>query len=327
MNMKIKMLALVALAALVSGNGLTAQTVGYVTRTVNAGQGALICTPFDQVPATFTGLTSGVIEGVSATSFTDNQGAWATNFATAAAPFYVKMTNGAAAGRFFRIATASNTATVANLFAGELSPVTAGVVNGDAYEIIAGKTLKTFFDLLDVNQGTAANNATTDNVFIINASGGFAGPYFRNTSGAWRLGAAPSDNVVIRPDVGLYYVRKNANGNLVIPVSGNVPDENSKIAINNGASTLASTSFPVDTTLLNSGIQTTPTWASTNVDSVYILNETTGIWNRYFWNGTAWRLGAAPANNTVILAGQAVLISKGTGTFGTTSIYSRAKPY
>jgi hypothetical protein len=320
MNMKIKSLALATLVALASANGLTAQTVGYVTRTLNQNTTNLISIPFDQPPATFTGLTAGVLEGVTGTSLTDNDAAWAVNFATAANPFLVKITSGAAEGYYFRVATTNNTATVVNLFAGEKNPATLGVLSGDSYEIIEGQTLKKFFNLIAVNEGNAS---TGDQVVLLN-NGTFAGPYVRGTNGNWVVGFNASNDVLIRPETGVYFTRRNTGGALTIPIAGVVPTEDQRVIVGNATSNFVNLAFPVDTTFLASGIQNTNGWTNgASGDKLIVLNN--GTFTQATFNGTNWVDGFNNRNATPILAGQPVYIIKSSASG--TSVLTRPVPY
>jgi len=318
-TMTTKFKFLFASLALASITTLSAQTVGYVSRTLNPGTANLLSVPFDQPPATFTGATSGTFETISATSFTDNEAGWAVNFASAANPYFIKITSGVGAGLYFQAANGSNTSTVVNLLAGEQNPTTLGIVAGDTYTILLGQTIKKFFTGIAVNQGTST---TGDQVFLLSNST-WVGPYAQNVSGVWKSGFLTVDDQVIRPDTGLYFFRRNLNGALTITVSGVVPSVNQRYELPNATSNFVNTTFPVDTNLLASGIQNISGWTST--DRVFIFND--GTWASATWNGTAWKDGFLTVNTRAILAGQPVFIVKNSGAAGTRTAYNRAVPY
>jgi hypothetical protein len=84
--------------------------------------------------------------------------------------------------------------------------------------------------------------------------------------------------------------------------------------------------FPVDITLLESGIQLAS--ELTSDDLVYSLSSL-GTWNKYFYDGTNWRKqgrGSPLSDSVVISSGSGVLILKGNDASSDTSIVTNL-PY
>src|SRR5690606_28157352 len=118
----------------------------------------------------------------------------------------------------------------------------------------------------------------------------------------------------LRPDGGILYNRLAAS-DLELTLSGRVSTTARKTAVRNSNTTILSQNWPLDVTLLDSGIQNIPTWtaaASANTaDEVEIIKE--GISSRYWFNGTAWQknaFGFPVADGEIIPAGSAILLKQ-----------------
>jgi len=316
---------------------LSAQTVGYITRTVNPSSQNIFSLTFDVEPSSFVGVTSGVITSVASNSLTVTGAGWTTNFATTALPYFVKITSGTAKGAVYRVATANNTATTLNLTSINTNTPninTRGINAGvDTFKIIEGKTLKTLFTGLDVFGTTSS--ATAD-VIYINNTGSYES-YFYNTSvSQWRpTSGAPvsADNVVINPQAGFIYLRRG-NTALNLIFAGTVPTDDLNVPVNNTGNTMVSGTFPIDTTLGALNIQNTPGWVShsgsvtkPNADKVFIY---TTSWAGYVFDSVDNRWEPTgpniPANAAVVSAGSPVLLVKVGATAGA-AIATRTTPY
>lgn len=335
MKTKMKMLAMVALAAIASSTGLNAQTVGYVTRTVAAGS---IATPtatafsltLSRSPeSTFVGPTAGALTGVGTNTLTDSTATWATNFTTttAAQPYVVRITSGTGAGRTYRISASTSTqlTVVNNGFT-----LSSDINVGDTYEILLGETLATMFNVADVLGATSSANA--DNVSLFNGTS-WSTFYYNSTAGQWRSGALPTNrsNEYISPESGFIYTRRGGTP-MTILSTGLVPYGAFQTEVSNTTASFLGGIYPTDTTLGALNIQATPGWVSTTAaatsDKVAIFNGTS--WTQFYYNSTAsqWRSGVLPTNRSgeVVLAGTPVLLFRVSPSAGTATL-TRNVPY
>ncbi|MDX6766828.1 MAG: hypothetical protein SFU85_08550 [Candidatus Methylacidiphilales bacterium] len=333
MNIQFKSLTLAAIVALASANGLTAQTVGYLTANVTAGSIATPSTTVfsitfnDELPSGFVGQGTGTLTGVTSNTITNSSAAWTSGFVTASTPYFVKLTSGSAVGRVFRVTSA--TSTTLTLTVGSLNLTTLGVTAGNTYQLFPAETLDTIFSTLAVSGNTTS--ATSDNVLLFNGTT-WNSYWFNSSVSQWRLGAIPTNQgtTVVSPETGLIYLRRGATSMSILS-SGVVPSTSIPTEISNGATTFLGSLYPVDTTLNNTNIHTTPGWVSgtsaTGTDKVLIWNGSS--WNSYWRHSTlnVWRLGAIPtAQNPTIVGGSPIIISKATPSAGS-STYTKALGY
>ena len=89
--------------------------------------------PLDDTSATPIGQRAAKIESFTATTITRSAGGWTGNLASPAAPWAVRLTSGAAAGKLYDIS--ANTATTLTLSGATLT--TLGVATGDSFELVA----------------------------------------------------------------------------------------------------------------------------------------------------------------------------------------------
>jgi hypothetical protein len=286
----------------------------------------------------------GVITGVTgpsgspANTISNSNAGWtAGQLSVQATPYLLQITSGTATGRTFLISTSTaNTSTGVTIDGTDLvntDLTTLGIAVGtDTYQIIPADTISSVFGTpasTGIQGGATSTGA--DQVQLLAVSGGsWTSYYYNTTSSQWlRVGPPiPSNNVVIRPDTGVLYVRIPTTP-LTLTLLGQAPAVPRQAVVSNTGVTVLSTSFPVDTTLGNSNIQNTPGWAtaatSSNADSVQIFN---GSWTSYFNNGTNWvRVGPPIVSNGVAIpAGTAVLLVK-RGTATGQNILTQALPY
>lgn len=289
--MKLKIIPLTALAALVASSSLQAQTPafskpsGYVTESLQQG--------FNLIGLT---LHSSPIATGTISTVTPNSVTVSSSITPTAGAFYIlELNSGAAAGGIQEVpasAISGSDITVTQ----DLSAM--GVVAGDAFTLRKAPTLEEVFGTTNSVLKKAATPGVADLVWLPNGTGGYD-RYFLNTLNAWRNaagGAAPNTPIVYVD--GFFVQRKDAAVNLVI--TGQVKTTPTMISITPGFN-LVGTSYPVGTTLQNSGLDVIMKKAATPgvADLVWVPNGSGG-YDRYFLNTlNAWRNaagGAAPAD-------------------------------
>lgn len=336
-------LALVGLGAVSASAQSNTIPAGYFTVNIAAGLGtsgvlSVVSFPL-QGTATNAGQMVGQITGVTSNTISNSNAGWtAGQLSVAATPCLLQITSGTAAGRTFLISTATaNTSTGVTIdptdLPNNLDLTTLGIVVGtDTYQIIPADTISSIFGTPATTgvQGGATSTGA-DQVQLLPVSGGaWASYYYNTTSSQWlRVGPPiPSNNVVIRPDTGVYYVRY-ATTPLTLMLLGQAPAVGRQAVVSNTGITVLSTNFPTDTTLGASNIQNTPGWVSAatsaTADTVQIFN---GTWLSYYNNGTNWiRVGPPIVSNSVAIpAGSAVVLVKRGSTAGQ-NILTQALPY
>jgi hypothetical protein len=312
----------------------TTDPVGFVTVNVAAGTGtarttSFVSIPMLETPAEFTGQAAGQITGVTASTLSNSSAGWAPGaLSSAAAPYLIQLTSGAAAGRMFLISSASaNTATTVTINADDVaqgSLDTLGIAAGNTYRIFPCDTLSSFFGAgtATATQGKVLGGATArvaDNLTLV--VNGLPKTYFYSTTlNRWaenRPGTPDASNVALRPYYGVQYSRLAAvDGNFV--ATGTVPTSARSVAIKNSGVTQLSVYWPVDnTTLAGLGLQTITGWvsgANARVADTVILQTSAGaVPKTYLFNGTNWvenRPGFPVSNTVVIPLGASVQVSK-----------------
>lgn len=275
----------------------------------------------DDATAPSAGIRAGRIESFTATTLTNNAGGWTGNLANPAAPWAVRITSGASAGKLLDVA--ANTPTTLTLSGADLTAL--GLVAGtDTFELVAMDTLGTLFGSNTLLGGTSA--ATADNVQV--RSGASWLVYFYDTNlGCWRRTIGPatnSNNVLIRPGTGVQIVRRGPA--LALTFTGRVPATAFRTTINNASSTVIHAGFPTSTSLGALAVQTLlPGWSA--ADTVSLFNGT--AWVSYSFNGTSWQPATgAPANSDALAipAGALLTIQRPGAAAGTTDLV-RLLPY
>jgi uncharacterized protein (TIGR02597 family) len=316
-------MAVVAALAVVSASAF-ATTVGYNSTSVPSGTTGVFSPTFDNVADSGTIGTSGgtLTAAPTTTTLTDGGSTWNTDFATSASPYLVKMTSGSAVGRFFNIT--SNTGTVLTV---EGDPLTAGVANGDSYQIVQGHTLASFFANTSVLGGTSSTTASADAIFLY-VSGSWINYYYDTDNNQFqRVGfSASADNIAISPTSAILYLNRDSTATTIVN-SGTVAETSFAAPIGTGTNWVSS-GYPTDQTLADTGLESTTNWISsssddaTGADRVFIYLG--GSWVQYFFNSTAgeWRRVGFTSNagTTNIPAGTPFLIIKG----GSAGVYTRA---
>ena len=304
--------------------GVTTVPLGYLKATLPTGATTAFGLPLDGLGATPIGLRAAKIETLTATTLTQSLRAWTGNLANPAAPWALRLTSGAAAGKLLDLAantTTSLTVTGADLLA-------LGVVPGDTFELVPLDTLGTLFGAGTFQGGTSSANA---DVVQLRSGTAWLAFYYDTTLGFWRRTsgtATNANNVVLRPGAALLVLRRAASLTLTFP--GRVLGTAFRTPVNNAGTTGTTTGFPTDTTLAGLALQTRlPGWragtATATADSVGLYSGT--AWVPYLYNGSNWQTAAGVNADALSLpAGTVLLLQRPGATAGTTDL-TYNKPY
>ena len=299
----------------------------------------------EDMPNTFAGSKAGRITAVGTNTITAAGANWAAgSLSTAAAPYLIEITSGAAEGLMLLISTTTaNTSDTVTIDANEMVragnlqnlEIATGEGSGDTYRIWPVDTLGSFFgtpETTGIEGGTSPANADT----IILAVNGSSTTYFYNTAvtpGRWSrvgLGSPDASNVPIPPYAGVQYARLGTTP-LEYTVIGRMPVGMRKVAVKNSGTTLLSPYWPVRQTLGSLGLHDLPGWSSaaSAAEADTVVLSAGGSATTYFHDGSNWRrvgLGSSNANDTVVAAGTSVLINKRGNAPGFTT-YQHSAPY
>ena len=318
--------------------------LGYLILTAAAGTAAgatpsVLAFPL-QALAGAAGQVAGPVTGVTASTITNANAGWAAGeLSQEAAPYVLRFNSGSAAGRSFLLSTiTANTATTVTLDPTDAlgtDLTTLGIAAGDAYQLVPANTLAGVLGNPASTGvlGSAAGPVQCDLVQLLQP-GGWISYYFDNASGHWRRASPPqtvADNVVIRPDTGVIYSRF-APSVLSITLTGAVPSVNRQAGVFKSGPTALANAWPTDLTLGTSSIQTMPGWISGPApgvaDTVRVYVPAAG-WSQYYFDGTNWRLGAAPntvSDDVALPAGTMVIVNK-VGSAPGQALLSQVLPY
>ncbi|AHF93341.1 hypothetical protein OPIT5_27110 [Opitutaceae bacterium TAV5] len=332
--------ALVVLAtALPAQDGLISdQVVGYLPAVIRAGTGTTKTWTVLSLPLTITPGTqiTGRITALTANTLTDAGADWSAGaWSTPAAPWFIRITSGASAGRSFLVSTTTpSTATTLTLDESGTADLTTLSIatgeEGDTFGILAAETLSTLFPAgSGVLGGSDVDNS---DVLQIIRSGISITFYYDALAGHWIEAASGADasDTVIPPDSALLYGRL-ANTPINLTLAGAVQGDDRRAGVKSSGLTLLSNAWPVPVTLAESGIQNLPGWVSasspSSADQVQILAS--GVWKKYFHDGTRWRqatLGNPVKDTEIIPAAAGVLINR-TGSTAGSVIFHQTAPY
>lgn len=326
-------LAVLSGAALFVSSHLAAESVstnpvGYSTWTINAGTGTArtfttLALPLYQPTSSIDGVTAGVIASVGSNSFTVSNAGWtAGGLSTAAAPFCLRITSGAAEGRNLLISASvvnsTDTLNVDLFQSGVVDLTTIGVVAGvDTFELIECDTLSSLFGA-PVEGGIigGVDFASSDNIYLF-VNGAWSKFYYDTGLLRWTKfsrGSPDASNQVVLPDAGVLFSRiEDQTSSLVI--TGTVPSTARLLTVNQAGLTVVGSSWPIDITLAEAKFDEISEWQSSTdaslADLVFILSD--GAWQRYYHDGVNWlkkSRGTPLSNDVVIGSGSAVLLLK-----------------
>jgi len=324
--------------ALHAQESLLSETVGHLPASIRAGTGnakayTVLALPL-AIPSGASWRSQGRLTAITTNTFVDATKDWTPGqWSAPAAPWFIRITGGAADGRSFLLSTtAPNTADTLVLAPSETTDLTtlgiAAGQSGDTYELFAAETLASVFPA-----GSGAHGGTgvadSDSIQIIR-DGVVSTFYFHAGSGLWRDASTDADasDTVIHPDSALLYGRLAATP-LDLSLLGVVAGPDRRADVKNSGQTLLANAWPVPLTLADSGIQNLPGWVSAaapgSADKVQLhLN---GVWQNFFHDGTRWRQIARgnPIRDTQLIpAGSAVLINRLGSAPGSTTLHQTA---
>ena len=185
-----------------------------------------------------------------------------------------------------------------------------------SYRICRANTLGSLFGTDTVSFLTHASASNADNIYAWN---GNSWTTYHHNGTSWQSPATAfgghANNTVVYPDEGLFVLRR-AETDLVITLSGTVPDKPQISTVAGGRLTFVSSRYPVGTVLNDLGFHQLPDWltdaSSSNADVVYLWNGATDTWISYWHNGLTWQSPATVfggnANNDPISAGTALFV-------------------
>lgn len=313
-----------------SAQSVTTVPVGAVTLTIAAGTGTVrnaTVASFPLSSSTVTsGLVGGVISSITSNTITCTGAGWvASDLSQPALPYIVKITTGAAAGRVFLVtANTVDTITInasdgASNTAVDLTQLGVNVGSGgDKFQIENADTLLTVFghgntDGANVPLGNV-NPSLADTVQV-NIANSYQTFYYDPAQSAWinLVSEVPSNNLIIRPDSAVIYNRlKNTSFSLTL--TGTVPVVNRKAVVRSGQTTLLSSYWPVDKTLVSVGLHQLSGWvANANPNFADLVQIRQGSsWQTYYYDGSNWinLVSEVPSNNLTIAPGSGLLIKK-----------------
>lgn len=312
---------------------------GYVTTTVAAGTGTSYALTAMSLPMhrpfQGQGQLTGCIEYIFGNTITNydtaSNGYWLSgSFAKAASPYAIKITNGSAAGRLFRITANSSNRVTVDTQGSDLSDLGITIWE-DTYEIFPVHTILSVFGTpATTGVKDAAVYTQADLVMILN-NGVWIKYYYNTAAACWKqVGPdANANNTPILPDTLVVYNRLTKTP-LTFTTSGRVPATQRMTSIANGGLAPLANGWPISLTLATSGIQSLPGWVastnSNNADIVQIL--VSGAWRKYYHDGAIWReVGSKVASdNLAIPAGSGMVISRKSTDSGNT-LLTQPVPY
>lgn len=320
------------LAACAFAQTATTTPVGFMKFTIAGGTPTAPATTAISVPlhdvGGVSGLSSGAISAIGATTITVNSAGWTAGaLSVAAIPYAVCIKSGVGEGATLKIT--ANTDSVLTVEVASLSSL--GVVAGDRFEIIPLDTLWTFFGSNTLLGGTSATDA---DVVYLSSGGAWVGYYFNTSRGFWvRTTGATSINrndTTLQPASGILIERRAAATEIV--ATGTVPSMKYRASVANSGNTLIHSGFPTDVTLGSLAVETLlPGWVSNSsavtADWLYVMQA--GAWVSYYNNGAHWRRTTGPdvdRSTVSIPAGSPILLFKKGTAVGATDL-NRALPY
>jgi hypothetical protein len=263
--------------------------------------------PIYDVPAA-TGITTGVISGVTATTVTVANAGWTSGaLVLPGFPYAVRFLSGQSEGLTLTIT--ANTSDTLSVTGVNLS--TLNVAAGDRFTVFPIDTLNTLF-----GSSTLLGGATPADADIVTLSGTLEISYYYSTSrNSWLRTSGPTTDrgaTPILPHTAVSITRKS--GSVPLVFLGQVPTSRAMISVANSGSTYTNTGFPTAVTLGTLAVQSKIAgWVSsatpTSADLVGINSG--GIWSYYFHNGANWQRTSGPATNrdsVSIPAGAAIQI-------------------
>ncbi|MDQ8194433.1 hypothetical protein QEH59_08345 [Coraliomargarita sp. SDUM461004] len=350
MRTLLKTFALLSSAALCSLSTLSAVTtdpVGYVTWTIEEGTGnarniSPLGIPLYMPSDNVTGISRGVITGVSSDNITVAGAGWlAGELSSEAAPYIIRITSGLASGRNLLVSTDASEANTTDtltidLVASDVDVLTSLDINVgvDTFELVECDTLLSML-------GTPSDGAiiggsdfdSADNIWLLDYSGSWKKFYYDTDVDSWVRnirGFPAANNEPLLPDNGLLVLRQATQTTELI-LTGTVPSLGRQMTINKAGLTVLANSFPVDMQLSDVGLESIPDWESSSdadlADIVFVRDGNS--WKRFFHNGSEWVenvRGFPNSDDFMIAIGSAIIVQKKTATSSDVT-YTQVLPY
>ena len=300
---------------------VTTVPVGAVTLTFPQGNSCHSITLEDN--QAYVGTVASVTpNSISVSTSTLTNGA----YATAAAPYVLRLSSGALAGSTFQI-TANDTVSL-TLNTNNLDISTLVTAN-DKFGILPVDTLGTLFGTTTVPLQTGSSATTADNIMIWSGTAWFT--YYHNGTNWRRSGSlANQNNTVLSPDFGFMVIRR-AIEPLSLVLTGRVRNEAARLSITGGASTFIGNAYPVDQKLSTLPFASMSGWAkassATSADKVLVWSGS--AWLTFYNNGSNWKMSGSLANQNdyIIKSGTPLYVIRGSLVAASESFASFNLPY
>lgn len=293
----------------------TTVPVGRITCTFTGGRDNAFSVPLLLPIGEIVGHPAGFISSVGASTLDDATAGWAPGaLSQGHAPYLLRITRGAAAGRVFPVSTepaGANTASRLTLVTHGADLTQLGIVPGvDTYELVPADTLASLFP------AGALQSGTTSTADLLRAWTGTAWTAFRHDGTQWvSQTGEPADDLVVPPDRGWMLARRGAT--LQHVMLGTVPSVAASVDIVRPGMNFVSL-LPLRRRFADAGLEKLPGWTSnpsnpTSGDHVRLWSGT--AWLNYYYDGSRWlRQGAGDASATVVLEpGRPVFIVRPSG--------------
>lgn len=304
-------LALAGALTTAVASGAVTDPVGYTTESLVTGFNLVGVTLHEPTAATgtFTAVGAGTVTDGSATL---------TTALTGSTSWILEITSGAQSGaiQVFTSFTDTEITTPDDLAA-------AGVVIGDTYSIRAASTINSVFGADNEAGLQAADTPAGADIIWVPTGPGTYSQFYRNSGvvippdtvivpPAWQtLGGAEAGDTVLAYTDGMFIERKG--GPLDLVITGEVKLTSTRLVLPTGF-TIASTAFPVGSTLDNSNLSASLTASDTPAGADIVWAPTgPGTYAQYYYNQgvvippntvivpPSWQtLGGAPAGTTEI---------------------------
>ncbi len=332
-----RILPLACLSAAILSGVASAQTtatttpVGFVTVTIPAAVNST--TPSNaaiSVPLYGTAAFQGTIASVDSSNAFSLSGAafTASQYSSSTSPYFVRIMSGTSVGRFFLISANTATQLTVNTSGADLTTL---LSVGDSAQIVPANTLGSLFGSTAPGFLTAASAIGADNVYLWNGTTWEL--YFNNGTHWLKSGNLnPNlDSTIIYPDEGIFISRHDTSGPLTITLMGTVPSTTEQSELAGAGSSFLPNRFPLDTQLVNLGLQNSPNWkagaSASQADNVYVWNTANSTWEVYFYTGAHWQKSGNLNPNldaTVISAGTSVFVTRSSAS---QTLLSQSLPY
>jgi fibronectin type 3 domain-containing protein len=312
----------------VTDGSSTAATVplGRLRLSLPSGQTTAIAFPLNDVAGAIAGQSAGFITAVGASTLDNANAGWTAGaLSQAAAPYFLRITSGVAAGRMFPVSTTTaNTASQLTLVTGGVDLSTLGIIEGaDTYELFPADTLAS---LLPAGTLQSGSPATADLLRLWNGAAWVT--YYHDGAHWLRDGLGTiADNTILRPDQGWLALRRGANATLTL--MGRAPATRAALPVQRGLANFVSV-LPVSATFAELGVQSLPGWGS-NASNVaagdYVAIWNGAAWLRYYHDGSQWiREGIGNADAAVLAQpGRPFFIVRPNGSGS--SVFTQPLPY